>query len=161
MFWLFGMDVANNNRVIPFRKLKATMLPLSLKNTFKLNWKPLFVYLEKHVSIDVETITNDNINVYYNACIVVLKNRLSFCFKKKDGRSLSWAVSTWSKNVMPSNILKFGTNSDKELITSVPTNNSGQQQKRKTTPNSVVHHRHRQVRRLNNDTSTTTTTPTT
>ena len=160
-FWLFGMDVANNKRVVPFRKLKPIMIPSSLKNTFKLNWKPIFVFLEKHVLIGTETITTDNINTYYNACIVVLKNRLSFCFKKKDGKCLSWAVSTWSKNVLPSYILKCGNDSDKELITSVPTNNSCQQQKRKTTPNSLVRHRHRQARRLNNDTSTTTNTPTT
>ena len=71
-FWFFGMDVANNKHVRLFWKLKPADIPTSLKNTLKLIWKPIFAYLEKHVSIDVVTITPGNFNTYYNACVTLL-----------------------------------------------------------------------------------------
>ena len=43
---------------------------------------------------------------------------------------------------LPSHILKCGNDSDKDLITSIPTNNSGQQQKRKTSTSSCMHFFH-------------------
>ena len=39
-FWLFGQsaDIEGNRVVRPFRKLKTSLLPLGIRNKFKINW---------------------------------------------------------------------------------------------------------------------------
>ena len=168
VFWFCGMDASTTGkRIRPFRNLKPKSLPTTtLRTTFKLHWCPIFRYLEKHVSLslpeDFDLITNNDLKIYHDECIKVLRERVSFCFKNGKNKALNWVVSTWSKHILPSFVRKNGNDCDKELLLPSLTNRnnpSQEQKKRKRTPSTTVRHRIRQQRR--NTTTTTTTTTTT
>jgi hypothetical protein len=109
VFWFCGMDSTNGKRIRPFRKLKLKLLPTKkLKNTYKINWCPIFRFLEKNVHMSLpqqsNLITNEDLKIYYDECIKVLQDKVSFCFNDRKNSALTWKVSTWSKNIQPSSI---------------------------------------------------------
>jgi hypothetical protein len=165
VFWFCGMDTSTNGkRIRPFRTLKLQLLPTTkLKNTYKINWCPIFRYLEKNVQVslaqDFNSITNDDLKMYYDECIKVLGDRVSFCFNDRKNSALTWKVSTWSRSIQPSYITSKGSDRDKSFL-DVATNRNNRRsfKRRKTTASDTVRHRQRQQRRIIASTSTTTTT---
>ena len=125
-FWLFGQsaDIEGNRVVRPFRKLKTSLLPLGIRNKFKINWCPIFRYLEDRVPLPINTITmtEAEFDAYFGDCVDLLKNRVSYAFSKKgekgEKRTLALSVAAWSRLVLKSLIIKNGNDHDKSFINS-------------------------------------------
>ena len=64
---------------------------------------------------DTKTMTNDDIQNYYDASVMILKERVSYCFAKND-KCLIWALATWCTKISGSHISLFGTESDKDIL---------------------------------------------
>jgi hypothetical protein len=111
---------------------------------------------------DSNLITNDDLKTYYDECIKVLQDRVSFCFNGRKNSALTWKVSTWSKNIQPSIISSKGFDRDKSFLdVSTTRNNPRPFKRRKTEPLDTVGHRQRQNWRIVAGTNNTTTTTTT
>ena len=112
--------IVEDGVVRPFRKLKRCMLPtMIMKNILKNSWTPIFTYLEEHVDIslprDTKTMTNDDIQNYYDASVMILKERVSYCFAKND-KCLTWALGTWCTKISRSRVSLLGKDSDKDIL---------------------------------------------
>ena len=119
--WLRGLTTSTDckQRVRPFRRSTMEGLPgKKIRTKFKLQWKALFLYLEKHVptSLPRETahMTTEEIESYYRECVQVLKDRVSYCFANVDPSG--WSTSTWVNRISRSSILKLGTEVDRSYL---------------------------------------------
>jgi hypothetical protein len=114
--------------------------------------------LERDLAVDISSIldiTDYDLNTstgfnsgphenYYDECVQVLEERVSYCFTNKIGTKaypLNCALSTWSKNISRSHIVKYGTENDKRFF-DPPTNRNvshseGISRKRKQSPSFV------------------------
>ena len=66
--------------VKPFRRIDLKMLPTpSFKNTFKLHWKPLYLFVEKatNLKLDYETrdMKKEEVDAAFSVCLEYLKLR--------------------------------------------------------------------------------------
>jgi len=103
--------------VRPFRKLNPAHLPEKVKKTFILHWKPIFELLEKAPSLSVVDNPTDIDATYIDKSFAkakdYFKTRVDYVFQKKHAHPDSWEISTWSKHVMKSFILRHGMEQDK------------------------------------------------
>lgn len=120
--WFGGQTVSEDGRQIirPFRKLTLSLLPKKLHDTYKVQWRPIFTFIEAGMK-DTENggilppnFTGDNLEKYYVACLEFLRRRVSYCFKK--GNAGTWSTGTWSNRIQRSTILKMGTEDDKRQL---------------------------------------------
>jgi hypothetical protein len=86
-FWLRGQSVSIDGAKVvkPFRKLTLPGLPSpSLKNKYKVQWKPILSYLEENGAYEVlrntQQMTDGEIERIYNQCVNFLKDSVSYCF---------------------------------------------------------------------------------
>ncbi len=151
-FWLCGQTVSEDGKkkVKPFRKLSLDMLPTkSLKDNFKIHWKPIFAFLSEAAALPPmhETITNQHINEVYDRCVGHLKSTVSYCFQKKKNPENEWTIATWSLRTSRSSIEKKGTESDKAKLPEAnnrnKARNKGLQRKRKESENPLYLRRQR------------------
>ena len=110
LFWFCGSKCDDNGkRIRPFRQITLDQLPtLHLKNQFKLSWRPIFRYFERHCAaddrnlifdLDWTEINSNKLDTYYESCQAVLRHRVSYCFNKDNNRPFHWLISTWSVRV--------------------------------------------------------------
>lgn len=128
--WLLGhtTNKRGDSVVRPFRKLSTYSLPtLKHQNTYKIQWSPIFRYLEKNVGTilpaDTSKMTVDEVDEYYKECVALLKEQVSYCFAKKGTKPLGWTLSTWSNRIQRSSIEKLGTARDKSFLSEATTRN--------------------------------------
>ena len=109
------MAIACRAPIRPIRKLKLDMLPAEVKKKFQLHWRPIFTLMEAASNTDIrETdIDADYISASYAAGKEYLKTRVSYVFGNERLHPERWEISTWSKKVARSSILKNGTEQDK------------------------------------------------
>ena len=135
--WLHGMTVSEDGklRVCPFRRLQQSDFPTkALKDTFKLQWKPIFTYLEEVLKdLPRQTIgmTVTEIDSYYERCVEFLRNRVSYCFKGSATAPLGWKLATWCNRTRYSTILKKGTELDKSFLPEAAVKNNPKQTTRR------------------------------
>jgi hypothetical protein len=131
---------------------QRSTLQSQLRTAFKLHWLPIFRYLEENVQAtlpdETKTMTTEEIETYYEACVACLRERLSYCFLKKRDPLLN-NTATWSLNTRFSEIKKFGTDSDKSFL-SEPTKLNAPKGTKKRKSSSASHplYADRQRRRL-------------
>jgi len=117
--WFGGQTVSEDGTQVirPFRKLTLSLLPKKLNATFKVQWRPIFKYIEEGMKNTVNAdilstdFTGDDLEKYYSSCLEFLRGRVSYCFK--NGNSGTWSTGTWSNRIQRSTILKMGTDEDK------------------------------------------------
>jgi hypothetical protein len=101
----------------PFRKLKLDMLPKDVKQKLQLHWRPIFSIMEQapsqRVDPSVTSVDNNLLRALYDNGREYLKTRVSYVFENPKLKPMQWRVSTWSKKVARSSILKNGTEQDK------------------------------------------------
>ena len=153
--WTHGHVVSTNGheKVKPFRKINQQRLPSKkLKNIYKVNWKPLFNFLEQcpdlNLPVDTRAMTQNDINNSFDKLISFLKSRVSYCFEAKD--PLKWMISTWSVKVNRSSIEKFGKPEDISKLPEATSRNSARSAnlKRKRKHSEHVLYPRRQERRI-------------
>ena len=99
----------------PIRKLKVEMMPTSIKKHYQLHWRPIFSLLEEAPGLTIREagIDAEYISLSFQTVQEYLKQRVSYVFNNERTNPDVWAISTWSKKVARSSILKFGTENDK------------------------------------------------
>jgi len=103
--------------VRPFRKLNPSFLPAKVKTAFTLHWKPIFEFMEK--APDLAIVDNPGeldaafIDDSFAKAKEYLKTRVEYVFQKERAHPDLWELSTWSKHVSKSFILRHGTDQDK------------------------------------------------
>jgi len=123
--WLTGMpayEVEEGGRtktapVRPFRKLDPKFIPDKAKTIYLLHWRPIFELLEKTPNLgileDPASINADYLQDSFEAAKEYLKTRVEYVFNKPRAKPFSWEISTWSKHVSKSFIMRYGTENDK------------------------------------------------
>jgi hypothetical protein len=134
----------------PIRKLKLDMLPPKLKKNFQLYWRPIFSMMEQAPGIKIRETGIDA--QYLQASFATgkeyLKTRVSYVFENQRQQHDGWEISTWSRKVARSSIMKHGTDQDKaNLPTEESYRNRPRQQRGRNKPTSD---RRRVRRRVNN-----------
>ena len=123
-FWLFGQSasITRDCVVRPFQMLSTKLLPLTLKNKFKINWCPIFRYIGTNgavkLSRNTTTMSKNEFKEYYTKCVEMLRDRVSYVFQKKGERNtLTLSVAMWSRLIQKSSIIKNGNAHDNSFIT--------------------------------------------
>ena len=121
--WLRGQTTSRdcNTYIRPFRRLTRGGLPGKvLQNKLRIQWAPIFRYLEDGVSAalprDTANMTVQEIGVYYDKCVEFLRERVSYCFAREKGGALAWSTATWANKIQRSSVLKYGTDADKSFL---------------------------------------------
>jgi hypothetical protein len=123
-------DILVQAPVLPFRNLKPTMLPLDARKKVQLHWKPIFSLMES-VPADLAILPvmdTDSISLSFSVGKQYLKARVSYVFESIGATPDRWGISTWSKKVARSSILKHGNVSDKANIPVATHHNQPRQQ---------------------------------
>jgi hypothetical protein len=143
--WLCGLPgnetVDNNgNRqqapIRPFRKLKDDMLPDEIKKNLRLHWRPIFSMMEAAPGIKIrETgIDSDYLHTSFHAAREYLKTRVRYAFENENWHPERWGISTWSRKVQRSSILKHGTEQDKANLPPESNHNKSRRQHGRAKP---------------------------
>jgi hypothetical protein len=99
--------------VRPFRILKPTMLPPDVRAKFQLHWKPIFSLMEGAPDLEIlPGNSTESIALSFSVGKQHLKATVSYAFESERATPDQWEISTWSKKVARSSILKHGTVSD-------------------------------------------------
>ena len=137
--WMCGLPSnetnGNNNirvqaPVRPFRILKPTMLPLDVRKKFQLHWRPIFSLMGNAPDLGPVTNTDDSISLSFSVGKEYLKARVSYAFESDRATPDQWEISTWSKKVARSSILKHGNASDKAHLPEATRHNQPRQRAR-------------------------------
>jgi len=109
---------AKNAPIRPFRKLEPKFLPNNkTKTVYLLHWRPIFELLEKTPDLtiieDPTSIDADYLQDSFEKAKRYLQTRVEYVFLKPRAKPLTWEVSTWSKHVSKSFIMRHGTENDK------------------------------------------------
>ena len=115
-FWLLGMPqyhekIAEGTHrahpIMPFRYFDAKLIPKKAKNSLRVSWQPVFQIMDGAIpeGTDLNEMTSDFVDSTFDEATKLLRSRASYCFR--DSKHQLWNVSTWSKKVSYSQILKF------------------------------------------------------
>ena len=125
-FWLLGIlsyPITKNNTttyhaILPFQKFNLSQLPVAVKDTFKINWKPIYSMMEDGINIDQyrSLPMSEFIDTTYELGTENIKKRASCIWGRSKNKCDIWKVSTWSKHVQYSMIAKHGTEDDKRNL---------------------------------------------
>ena len=109
-----GMD-----RIKPLRKISLSMLPKRLAQQVRVNFLPIFKFLEP-VLLDLpkqdRDITDDLLQKTFDDCIAFLQSRVSYLFGKSRSNPTQYSLATWSNKTSFSAISKDGTEADKAAM---------------------------------------------
>jgi hypothetical protein len=123
--WIYGLPVnetidANGTRcqapIRPFRSIKPEMLPKAVKQDFQLHWRPIFSMMEQAPGLNIReagVVDATYVTASFDSAKTYLKTRVSYVFEKERSNPDMWEISTWSRKVQRSSILKDGTNADR------------------------------------------------
>jgi hypothetical protein len=93
------------------------MLPLDARKKFQLHCKPIFSLMESAPYLAILPVMDtDSISLSFSVGKQYLKARVSYAFESVQATPYRWGISTWSKKVARSSILKHGNVSDKANI---------------------------------------------
>ena len=94
--------------------LKPTMLPPDTHKKFGLDWRQIFSLLEGAPDMDISpAMDTDSILLSFSVGKQYLKARVSYVFESERATPDQWGISTWSKKVCRSSIMKDDNDSDK------------------------------------------------
>ena len=129
-FWIKGMpdycdqlagSALRSHPILPFRHFDPKKLPKKARFAFLVNWKPVFSIMDEAIvsgDSPPNDISLDKLEKWYADGTALLRMRASYAFaKERHGR---WGVGTWSKAVLPSQISKYGTETDKLALPPLP-----------------------------------------
>ena len=161
--WLVGISVSATQSIQPSRQLQrdesrtqvreCLVPPGKLRQKFNTQWAQFFNFLEnagllEGMPRDTTTMTAEQRELTDEKMWSLLKERVSYCFAEGVSGQSRWKLGTWARKVSKSNIVKFGTDSDKSYLDNqtVATRRSAPRpnRKRKTGPS----YPHRQKRRI-------------
>ena len=91
------------------------MLPKDIRRDFNLYWRPIFNLMDACPGLHRDDPNSFDRGMEY------LKTRVQYVFEKSKANPTQWELSTWSKHVRHSSIVKHGTESDKAALQSEPT----------------------------------------
>jgi hypothetical protein len=110
--------------------LKPTILPLDARKKFQLHLKPIFSLMESVPDLAILPVMDtDSISLSFSVGKHYLKARVSSVFESVRATPDRWGISTWSKKVARSSILKHGNVSDKANIPVATCHNQPRQQR--------------------------------
>lgn len=153
-FWFCGQSVGEGSDYVkPFRLLVARNLPSkTLQNNLKLQWIGAFKILEEssislppRSSRDVDEATLDRI---FTEFVALLKQRFQYCFLKESAPEVKWTLGTWGVKMTRSNVVKYGTDSDKTFLSDATKRNeaNNRNRSRNKRPAENVWYAHRRQR---------------
>ena len=122
-FWFRGLSVGNEGSYVkPFRELTSkSFATQKLKDEFKLKWLSCFKNLEDSGIMlpragQSRAISQTELDRIYNEFVSFLKQRYSYCFTKTPDCITVWSIGTWSFRMSRSQVVKFGSASDKSFF---------------------------------------------
>ena len=126
-FWLQGIpnfvikDKDGNKQrhpIRPFNDFTTKMLPMSVRHTFKISWRPVFKTMEGSMIFkDMHNLNTEELQKAYEIGMNNLKRKASYIFQPENKFKYSrWTISTWAKKLKYSQIIKHGTELDKSNL---------------------------------------------
>jgi hypothetical protein len=100
--------------VRPFHLLMPMMLPPDVHKKWQLHWRPIFSLMGGAPDLEILPVMDaDSISLSFSVAKEFVKTRVSYVFNGKRATPDQWEISTWSKKVARSSIMKHGNVSDK------------------------------------------------
>jgi len=120
----------------PFRLLKSTFLPKSVKQKLEVAWRPIFKLMEQAPGVNLPdgstNLTADEFDHLYETCFEYVKTqRLAYVYSNPNMKPPTWSLSTWSKWAQPSMVRQHGLESDKMNLPPETRFNRSRTQRRK------------------------------
>jgi hypothetical protein len=147
--WLKGSTVAGGKVVRPYRLLAPSLLPeSSLQQQLRGQWQQFFKFINEvqmedgtkwnsDWPTDTITISNQQLELTEKKMWAILRERVSYCFVNTKRKPESLSLSTWAKKITTSNILAYGTETDKAFVAgkeSVKRKKTNRKRQQKQTP---------------------------
>ncbi|KAK1746052.1 hypothetical protein QTG54_002659 [Skeletonema marinoi] len=128
--WLEGQVYIDESgttwKLKPFRHLNGMDLKPQIRAAYHNEWQQIFKRMEDAPGVKPipDSITEEYIKESYDCATQFLKDNYSYIFTKPDDRVASYAVGTWSKKIKYSEVLKHGTEEDKQKLPPPTANNN-------------------------------------
>ena len=141
--WLKEQTISTDgmDRIKPLRKISLSMLPKRLAQQVRVNFLPIFKFLEPvllNLPKEDGDITEEIIQKAYDDCISFLKGRVSYLFQNGRTNPTQYSLGTWSNKTSFSAIAKAGTEQDKAAMSEA--NRRNHQRQPKTTETELSTH---------------------
>jgi len=132
--WLKEQVISTNgmDRIKPLRKISLSMLPKRLAQQVRMNFLPIFKFLEPvllNLPKQDGDITEELLQKTYDDCISFLQSRVSYLFVKGRSNPTQYSLGTWSNKTSFSAISKDGTEEDKAAMSEANRRNLQRQPK--------------------------------
>ena len=118
-------------KIMPFRLLNVKDMPTgNLKTALKAKWRPIFTKMTEGTNCAPDYIpTEAQLQQSFKDAMDRLRDRFSFIFTGGMNKVNKWKIGTWCKKTQRSQVMLFGSQSDKDKLP--PANKQNQPHKDK------------------------------
>ena len=131
--WLLGMPAfatRGENGEIQQRTIKAfrnfvpSRLPKKVADIYKLHWRPVYKMMEQGLSGPIPVSPSiDEVNNLFEQGTNFMETRVSYIFGNPRFHYNEWTLATWSHHIGRNQIMKHGTENDKQNLPEQHRNN--------------------------------------
>jgi hypothetical protein len=117
----------------PYRMIKPTMLPKEVACKFRVSWMPILKLMTSGNNNLPALATGKALDDLYNQGLGQIMSNAAYIFAK--GGDTDWAISTWSRKILPSAIKNNGTSGDKARLGRIPVPHQRKRKRKATIEN--------------------------
>jgi hypothetical protein len=119
--WLCGQVYEHEGvrwQLPPFRHIRGVDLNKVNRQVFHSDWKPIFSKMMEAPGVlpVPDIVTEEYIRSSFDNATQFLKDNYSYIFTKSDDMVSLYTIGTWSKKIKPSEVLKYGSEEDKQKL---------------------------------------------
>jgi hypothetical protein len=104
-----------------YRLIQSKMLPKDIARKFKVSWMPILKLMTSVCNNLPASATGQALDALYKQGLEQVRNNAAYIFAEGRYEYTNWALSTWSRMIIPSAISKNGTEADKaRLVGRIP-----------------------------------------
>ena len=136
--WLCGQTFVHDGitwQLPPFRQLEGIAFTAENRRVFNTEWKPIFNEMMKAPGLEIpEQVNEQFITDSFEQATQHLKDNFRYIFTKPQDVTAEYKIGTWSKKIKRSEVLKHGTEEDKQRLPPPSKFNNKRTQKERSAP---------------------------
>jgi hypothetical protein len=125
------------------------MLPKNIASKFKVSWMPILKLMTSACNNLPASATGQVLDALYKQGLEQVRNNAVYIFAKGRYEYTNWALSTWSRMIIPSAISKHGTEADKARLGTIPVPHQHKRKRKLSIKNNSIERPTQQQRGLN------------
>jgi hypothetical protein len=99
-----------------YRLIQSKMLPKDIARKFKVSWMPILKLMTSVCNNLPASATGEALDALYKQGLEQVRNNAAYIFAEGRYEYTNWALSTWSRMIIPSALSKNGTEADKARL---------------------------------------------